>query len=275
LTLSLFGSGCFTPSGDDGPDAEADTDAPAATDSGGVAGDGVPGSTGAAGVGTDTTPAGDTTGAVGDGDTGEMTTDTGEPIATDTGEGTETGEPCDAPLGTEDDCLACGDSCQASDQCTPDGCLSPQSIGFDQPFTGIGGYPGRLWGYAVEVTSDGWLTQLDFHAVGNGGGIQLALYSDDGGVPDQLLAATEVIGSYGPGTHEHDVTPTPLAAGTYWVMARNTAPSQIGLNFIPNVVPPFPMTSIFIDFDAPLPAALVGTDTFPSYEVNLWITVLD
>ncbi len=271
LILSTILGGCFDPS--EVEDADPDADTGATSDTAATGSEGAEGSTGGHDSEAGEADAGGSTGAGSTDDGVAPGTDTGEPATDDTA-GTDTGEVCEYPLGTNEACLACDDACAASDQCTPDGCLTPSTFGFDQPFAGVGGYPGRLYGFAIDVPNDGWLTQLHFHAVGNGGDVQLALYADGGGVPDQLVAASDVLENYGPGDHDLDVVPTPIGAGTYWVMARNTTPSQIGLDFDPNVPPSFPLTSIFIDFDAPLPVALPATNTFPSFQINLWATVL-
>lgn len=189
--------------------------------------------------------------------------------------GRETGEQCERPLGTDTDCLACDDECDADQACSPDGCAATAQVGFDTPFTGVGGYPNRLWGFPIDVDSDAWLTHLNFHAVGNGGDVQLALFDDAGGVPGQLLAASDVLENYVPGDYALEVDVTELAAGTYWLMARNTQPSQLGLNFVPNVVPTFEVTAMDLAFDAPLPDVFVETLTHPSFEINLWATVLE
>lgn len=208
-------------------------------------------------------------------DTGEETTgDTGEETTGDTGEETtgDTGEQCE--LQTEDHCLACNDACELDTQCTPIGCLGLEPVGFDAPFAGIGGHPNRLWGFPVEIDGDAWLVELAFHAVGNGGDVQMALYTDDGGVPSELIVASEVLSGFGAGEHLLPVEGVALEAGTYWLMARNETPSQIGLNFDPDVLPSFPISGVFIDFDAPLPETLVGVETFNGYEINLFANVL-
>ncbi len=49
---------------------------------------------------------------------------------------------------------------------------------------------------------------------------------------------------------------------------------RIGLDYDPNVLPYFDLTSVFIGFDEPMPETLEDTVTFPSYPINVWITVL-
>ncbi len=274
LSISALGTGCFAPdasdrmdepdlagsTGAEAPDAaEAESDGPGAEETAGVDG-------GAEGESTESGEADD--GGIDDGETGA------EPEATgDTGD--ETGVICEEELGTEAHCLDCDDACDDGETCTAGGCAAPSDVGFADAFAGVGGYPGRLYGYALQVENDAVVSSLNFHAVGNGGDVQLALFSDDSGSPSELLASSDVYGDYGAGPHELPVEPVELTAGTYWVMARNDFPSQIGLNFDPNIAPPFPLTSIFIEFGEALPETLVAPETFNSYEINLWVTVLE
>ena len=253
-------TGCFDPGASEAADssAEAETDAAPPQDDDDDDGGMV--------TGIDTDDDGGESGETGEsGESGE----TGETGETDDGSSsTDTGEVCEEPLGTEENCLDCGDACAAGDLCTPDGCATPTAVGFDEPFTGTGGYPNRLWGFPVDLQA-GWVTELDFHATGTGGDIQLALYTEGG----DYVVASDVLEDYGPGTHVLPVESTWVEAGTYLLMARNSPPSHVGQNFDPDVLPYFELTAIDLAFEAELPEQLGTTLTFPSYEMNLWLTL--
>jgi hypothetical protein len=257
---------CFEPAsvgaegGAEGSDSEAvaETDAVEPDDDDGAA-------TGADAADGEESDGAETEGDDADGDE----TEDGETEGGETEGGDTTGDVCEEPLGTEENCLDCGDACDAGDLCTPGGCATPTTVGFDEPFAGTSGYPNRLWGFPVSL-DEGWVSELDFHATGTGGDIQLALYTADGA----FVAASDVLEDYGLGTHALPVEPTWVDAGSYLLMARNTTPVHVGQNFDPTLPPSFTITAIDIDFDAELPDQLENTLTFPSYEMNLWLTLL-
>ncbi len=263
---------CFSPDSDNGALAETEGEG----DSSGEPTTGAETSTGGDTSSSTTDPSADTDDPM---DTTGEVDPTDETGSTETGEldetgSTDTGELCMEELGTEQNCLACDDTCAEDETCTPGGCAAPDAVGFSEPFAGVGGYPNRLWGFSVEVEQDAWLGSLNFHGVGNGGDIQLALYSDAAGSPSDLLALSEPLDSYSAGPYTLEVDPIALPAGTYWLMARNDFPSQIGLDFDPDILPPFELTAIDLDFGDPLPETLENPTTFPSYPINLWMTVL-
>lgn len=143
-------------------------------------------------------------------------------------EGGSTGDACE--LGTQTDCLACGEACSAEGECTPQGCLEPITLGHPDAFDGLGGLDGFIWGFPVELDADATLTHLGFIAGGSGGHVELSVYSDAAGSPSTRITTAAPALGYSPGTHELPVPPQLLEAGTYWIMASASGPTRIAID---------------------------------------------
>lgn len=78
--------------------------------------------------------------------------------------------------------------------------------------------PDYLLGSKIKITSSATVTHLSLIAKAFGPKVKMALYTDDGGVPDELVvgssAHTLVVGR-----QDIPVTATPVAAGFYWLVA--------------------------------------------------------
>lgn len=268
LALTTLVLGCFS------PDPAATSDDTAGSTSQALDDESGPGleSTGAGpgpGDGT-TTGVGDSTGDPPDpsetGEPGDGSTTGDEMGSTD--EGSSTGEACE--LGTNTDCLACGDACSPEGECSPgEGCLEPLVLGHDQPFGDLGGLDGFLWGFPVELTTPATLTHLAFIANGVGGNVQLSLYEDAGGSPSTRLVTAPPVEGYAPGVNEIEVPSQDLAAGTYWIMATATNPTRIGMDLNGGAVN-FAVQGIIHDYAAGHPDLIVDPVPFVNYRPNFY-----
>src|SRR5262245_56113713 len=82
---------------------------------------------------------------------------------------------------------------------------------------GSGHAPNYLLGNPVVVSMGGNVTALALISKDSGQMVRLALYTDGGGGPANLVVATAST-PVSTGTMEIPVAPTAIAAGTYWIM---------------------------------------------------------
>ncbi|MGY8884834.1 MAG: hypothetical protein ACKVKI_04900, partial [Flavobacteriales bacterium] len=75
-----------------------------------------------------------------------------------------------------------------------------------------------LLGVSYTLEEEGTINSINM--IGNGGGslVQMAVYNDLGGVPDDLIVFSE-IAEVGNGMTVYPVTPTVIPPGDYWIMA--------------------------------------------------------
>lgn len=86
---------------------------------------------------------------------------------------------------------------------------SPLSV----PFTS-----NYLLGVKHTLSQEGTLNAINYVGNGTGTGIQMAIYDDNGGTPNNLIV-TSSLATVGNGVVSLAVTPTVLPAGDYWIMA--------------------------------------------------------
>ncbi|NLL28706.1 MAG: T9SS type A sorting domain-containing protein [Bacteroidales bacterium] len=75
-----------------------------------------------------------------------------------------------------------------------------------------------LLGVKFTLPQEGTLRSINLIGNGTGTGIQMAVYDDNGGVPNNLIAHSE-LSTVGSGVTTLPVTPILLPAGDYWIMA--------------------------------------------------------
>ncbi len=75
-----------------------------------------------------------------------------------------------------------------------------------------------LLGVKFNLSTPGTLTAVSLIGKNTGAQVQMAVYNDLNGVPNDLVAGTGV-GTVGVGIVSLPVSPTPLTPGDYWIMA--------------------------------------------------------
>lgn len=75
-----------------------------------------------------------------------------------------------------------------------------------------------LLGVKHTLSQEGTLNSINYIGNGTATGIQMAIYDDNGGTPNNLIA-TSSLATVGNGVVSLSVTPTLLPAGDYWIMA--------------------------------------------------------
>jgi hypothetical protein len=82
-------------------------------------------------------------------------------------------------------------------------------------------------GQAIVVPNACTLTKVALNSTGTGASGYLALYSDVGGSPSALVAATQLF-ALTSGANEVSIgAPVPLAPGTYWIAGDYTATAPV------------------------------------------------
>jgi len=79
--------------------------------------------------------------------------------------------------------------------------------------------PNYLLGTSLVVSQASTLDAFGLIVVSSGFQVQMALYTDNNGVPDSLFASSPITTVTASGVLELDVTDQSLPAGTYWIMA--------------------------------------------------------
>lgn len=95
-----------------------------------------------------------------------------------------------------------------------------------------------LLGMKYTLTQEGTLFSINLLGEDTGYGVQMAVYDDNMGVPNNLMAAS-ILGTVGEGLISLQVTPVVLPPGDYWVMAvyeNNGNHSKYNANASGNVV---------------------------------------
>lgn len=130
---------------------------------------------------------------------------------------------------------------------------------------------GFLLGEKVVVPTAYTLRQIGLIAITAGPQFQLALYTDVGGAPGNLVAQTAV-GTLTAGTMEVPITAgsVPIPAGTYWIMGVYATSASIGYTTAAgsNVVAYRTQT-----FGAALPSPFGMASTYTGQSFNYWIVV--
>ncbi|MBL4685767.1 MAG: hypothetical protein JKY37_14325 [Nannocystaceae bacterium] len=223
---------------------------------------------------------------------GEDTSSGGEDTSSgseDTGaESGETGPPVCEELGTEEDCLECGDACSVGGVCQPEGCTVSVTLGFPDAFEdNIGGpLPDLIWGFSIEVEASSYATTLGFvglpaASAGGDADAHIALYSDQAGLPDELIVAMDLVENMpaGVATDFAQVLAAPVALepGTYWLMGKAIAPTSpfaSDLQTNGQGIPVFPMALTVGDATAPFPATLQDVVIANNHAPNFYLELL-
>ena len=90
-------------------------------------------------------------------------------------------------------------------------------------------YSGYLQGTAYEIPVPSTVTHLGLIAGSSGQHGRIALYTDNGGEPDQLVVGTSVF-TLVEGAQVIAVPPTLVAAGAYWIMTTSDDTILLGIN---------------------------------------------
>jgi len=131
--------------------------------------------------------------------------------------------------------------------------------------------PGYLLGGSITVPQDSTLTYLGVIAKSGGPHVILALYSDAAGEPDRLVASTPAT-AMTVGAMEIPVTPTPLAAGSYWIMGEYDGAASIGIDESdPNV----PVRYLEQSFSDPLLDPLPPAFSYSGQAFNYYVKVAE
>lgn len=78
--------------------------------------------------------------------------------------------------------------------------------------------PNILFGSSYTLSQEGTLNSINLIGNDTGVNVQMAVYDDNSGVPNNLIAVSN-IGTVGDGVLSLPVTPILLPAGNYWIMA--------------------------------------------------------
>ena len=130
---------------------------------------------------------------------------------------------------------------------------------------------GYLLGGPLMVPQASTLTHLALIAKSGGPHVILALYSDTAGEPDRLVAATPAT-TMTVGAVEVAVTPTPLAAGAYWMMAVYDGDASVGLDESDTSAPVRYVSQSFSD---PLPDPMPPAFSYSGQRFNYYVRVAD
>ncbi len=188
-----------------------------------------------------------------------------------------------------DAALVCGTECtDLGGVCHLGECMQPSSLGFADAFDdNIGGpLPTFIWGFSIEVETTSYATGLGFiglpaASAGNTADGHIALYSDVGGAPTQLIVAMAEVQNM-PGLvstrfEENFSEPLLLEPGTYWLMGKATSPtSPFASNLVVNNsgFPAFPMAFADGGGAAPFPQTLSNVNFSNNHAPNFFMNTL-
>lgn len=130
--------------------------------------------------------------------------------------------------------------------------------------------PDFLVGTQIDVPMDAVVTHFGVIGKMTGPRIRLALYRDQGGEPTTLVVGTPDSG-LADGRVEVQVPATPVAAGTYWLMAVYDRPASVGLDLSD---PMLPVRFTDATFGGGLPPFLFFSETFFGQQYNYYVRVL-
>ena len=185
--------------------------------------------------------------------------------------------------------VACGVECtKLGGVCHLGACMQPASLGFADAFDdNIGGpLPTFIWGFSIEVGTPSYATGLGFvglpaGSAGNSADGHIALYSDVGGAPTQLIAAMEEVQNMpalvSTRFEENFSEPLLLQPGTYWLMGKATsATSPFASNLVVNNsgFPAFPMAFADGGGASPFPQTLANVNFSNNHAPNFFVNML-
>jgi Bacterial Ig-like domain (group 2) len=126
--------------------------------------------------------------------------------------------------------------------------------------------PDFLLGQKVAVTQPIQLTHLALIAKSAGANVKLALYTDNGSHPDQLVTSTNPTPVVA-GPLEIPVVPTALAAGDYWIMGIYDASANIAVDDDISMQVDY----ISLPFSSPLPQTFPSPITYTGQHFNYYL----
>lgn len=130
--------------------------------------------------------------------------------------------------------------------------------------------PNFLVGTRVDVPVAATVTHFGVIGKMNGPRVRLGLYRDQGGEPTTLVVGTSDMGLE-PGRLEVAVPATPVAAGSYWLMAVYDSQASVGLDQS-NPSNPVRFTDAF--FGDGLPPFLFFSETFFGHQYNYYVRIV-
>ena len=113
------------------------------------------------------------------------------------------------------------------------------------------------------------LTHLCLIAKADGPNVILALYTDNAGWPDRLVAATPAT-PMTVGPMEIPVAPTSVSAGTYWIMGVYDTDASIGID---QSDPTAPVRYAAQPFASPLPDPFGPATAYSGQKFNYYVRV--
>lgn len=119
-------------------------------------------------------------------------------------------------------CGSCGKACTSGVACTTGECIVRD--GYTTPYSGVASNSGNyIFGMLVTVPYPITVTAVAAITIGTGGVFAMGLYTDVGtGLPGSLIVGTGAVTGTS-SVQELAVTPTAIAAGSYWVCASASA----------------------------------------------------
>lgn len=130
--------------------------------------------------------------------------------------------------------------------------------------------PGYLIGAAVDLPAGAVVTHLGLIARKAGPPYRIAMYTDDGGQPDQLVIGSET-GNLIVGRQAIAVAPTSVPSGKYWLMANFETDAELsGVNDVQLAEIRFRDLA----FTDPLPAIFGESEGYPGTPMNHFIKAI-
>lgn len=130
--------------------------------------------------------------------------------------------------------------------------------------------PDSLRGFAITVPRKTTVYAFGTRGVSTAGNFQMALYTDSAGAPSALVAHSSGAPLLAGDQEVPATAPTQLVAGTYWVMFLVDSTINMSATASGTV-----NKAVAVTYGTPLPNPITGTTTPPSYDINLWIRVVD
>ncbi len=137
-------------------------------------------------------------------------------------------------------------------------------------FTATSYAPNYLLGVKFTLSQPGTLNSINMLSNGNGDNVQMAVYNDNAGKPNNLVAASSP-GIVAAGLTSFPVAPVPLLAGDYWIMAvykTGGNPCNANLNAVGNDV-------YYTDliFGNPIPNNAAGFVTYTGHDLLYFLGI--
>ncbi len=126
--------------------------------------------------------------------------------------------------------------------------------------------PNYLLGTALSITQSTTVSALGVLGRAAGPNVKLALYTDLNGAPNRLIVATPATPLIA-GRLEIPVSPTPVPAGTYWIMGIYDVQASIGISFSTNTQVDYVSWS----FGSAMPAVFPSPIIYSGQLFNYWV----